>query len=246
MKTKGRKIRHRRTKKVCSRKTKRKDRRTKRRIKRRIKRRNKRRTKRRIKRRMRGGRPGISITSPLKPFAGKWGGDMAAFPPGPIYSPGINNDAKFYGKLNNPMYPDPASTHGTGLTKTSGAMVGGKKSCNCTKTNHTKQCNCNMSKCKKCAKHKKRRRAKRGGNMSNAISNNVPGASDIRDLGWKTGEVLTNKWNQWFGNNPTQNTSAGVQPGLTGGSVPNSDFINVNNVLKSAALSAKNYNVVKS
>ena len=217
MKTKGRKIRHRRTKKHYRKKTKRtkhKKRRTKRRIKRRTK---------RTKRRMRGGRPGIAIkSSPLKPFAGKWGGDMAAFPPGPMYSPGINNDAKFYGKLNMPLAA-PINSHGTGVSK-----GGGKK------RSHKKSCKCKGS-CK-CMKQ-------RGGGVSQFLANNIPGVSDLRDAYWKGGEVMKDGYNTWFGYGDVADPSPGVQPGLMKQKPEVRPGPDVPTDMKSAALTANKYTV---
>jgi len=88
-----------------------------------------RRKRRRTRHRMRGGAlPGIAITSPLQPFNGRWGGKMAAFPPGPIVRPGVVDlDAKFYGKLDQPLLPDPTNTHGSGVTRSHGKIKGGRK-----------------------------------------------------------------------------------------------------------------------
>ena len=108
----GRKSRHRRTK-----------------HKRHHKRKHKRRTKHRRHRMKGGGRPGIAPLngSPAAPFNEKWGGPAPAFPPGPIVRPGVVDlDAKFYGKLNLPMLPDPTTTHGSGVTKSHG-QVGGRR-----------------------------------------------------------------------------------------------------------------------
>ena len=76
---------------------------------------------------MRGGAlPGIAITSPLQPFNGRWGGKMAAFPPGPMYKPGVYDDAKYYGKLDAVIAP-PKNTHGSGFTRNHGKIKGGRK-----------------------------------------------------------------------------------------------------------------------
>ena len=77
----GRKSRHRRTK-----------------HKRHHKRKHKRRTKHRRHRMKGGSRPGIAPLngSPAAPFNEKWGGPARAFPPGPMYTPGVYNDAKYY------------------------------------------------------------------------------------------------------------------------------------------------------
>ena len=108
----GRKSRHRRTK-----------------HKRHHKRKHKRRTKHRRHRTKGGGRPGIAPLngSPAAPFNEKWGGPARAFPPGPMYTPGVYNDAKYYGKLDNPFLPDPTNTHGTGVTLKHGRVGGGKR-----------------------------------------------------------------------------------------------------------------------
>jgi len=97
--------------------------------KRRKTRHHKRRKRRQTKHRMRGGAlPGISPAggSPAAPFSGRWGGKMAAFPPGPMYKPGVNNDAKYYGKLDGVIAP-PKNTHGSGFTRNHGKIKGGRK-----------------------------------------------------------------------------------------------------------------------
>ena len=67
----------------------------------------KRRKRRKTRHRRGGGLPGISPAggSPAAPFSGSWGGKMAAFPPGPMYKPGVNNDAKYSGKLDGVIAP---------------------------------------------------------------------------------------------------------------------------------------------
>jgi len=92
----------------------------------------KRRRKRRKTRRHRGGgRPGISPIggSPAAPFGGRWGGKMAAFPPGPMYKPSQLGkvDALYYGKLDQPLLPDPTNTFGSGVTTSHGKIKGGRK-----------------------------------------------------------------------------------------------------------------------
>jgi len=109
--------RHRRTKRHTRRKTKH----------------HKRRHKKRKTRRHRGGsRPGISPIggSPAAPFGGKWGGKMAAFPPGPMYKPSQIGkvDALYYGKLDQPLLPDPTNTStAIGSSTTQGKIKGGRK-----------------------------------------------------------------------------------------------------------------------
>ena len=92
----------------------------------------KRRRKRRKTRHHRGGgRPGISPIggSPAAPFGGSWGGKMAAFPPGPMYKPSQIGkvDALYYGKLDQPLLPDPTNTFGSGVTTSHGKIKGGRK-----------------------------------------------------------------------------------------------------------------------
>ena len=92
----------------------------------------KRRRKRRKTRHHRGGgRPGISPIggSPAAPFGGRWGGKMAAFPPGPMYKPSQIGkvDALYYGKLDQPLLPDPTNTFGSGVTTSHGKIKGGRK-----------------------------------------------------------------------------------------------------------------------
>jgi len=140
-----------------------------------------------------GGLPGISPRggSPAAPFNERWGRSMAAFPPGNMVTPGIYNDAKFYGKLNKPFLPDPTNTHGSGVTK-----KGGKRK---KKRNKKKRGKCSA-------------RKKRGGSISQLLANNVPLFSDVRDVYWKGGEIAHNKFNPWIGKSNVANTSAGDQP----------------------------------
>jgi len=113
----GRKLRHRRTKRHYRRKTKHHKRRHK---------------KRKTRHHRGGGRPGISPRggSPAAPFSGRWGGKMAAFPPGPMYKPSQLGkvDALYYGKLDQPLLPDPTNTFGSGVTTSHGKIKGGRKS----------------------------------------------------------------------------------------------------------------------
>ena len=105
-------------------------RRTKRHLRRKTKQHKRRRKRRKTRHRMRGGAlPGIAITSPLQPFNGRWGGKMAAFPPGPMYKPSQLGkvDALYYGKLDQPLLPDPTNTYGTGVTTSHGKIKGGRK-----------------------------------------------------------------------------------------------------------------------
>ena len=72
-----------------------------------------------------------------------WGGQMAAFPPSAnaMYKQGMNNlDAKFYGKLENPFLPDPATSNK--------ALGGGRK------TNATEESIKNLRKPEKAEKPK--------------------------------------------------------------------------------------------
>jgi len=218
MATKRRKIKHRRTKKHYRRKTKQKRRKHR---------------KKRTKRRMHGGRPGISITSSMQPFSGKWGGKMAAFPPGPMYSPGVVDDAKFYGKLNKPIYPDPINTYGTGVKTHKGGRKsrrGGKKGGNCGRKHSSKR-------------GRKRGRHKRGGSMTQFLANNIPGFSDIRDVYWKGGEMAKNRYNTWFGYEESQNTSASKQPIGTNMKVAPPPIVDIPKKLESGAYLAEKFNV---
>ena len=227
MAIKGGRRRHRRTKKHHRRKTKHHKRRRKR---------------RRTRRRMRGGAlPGIAITSPLQPFSGRWGGKMAAFPPGPMYKPGVNNDAKYYGKLDQPLLPDPTNTHGSGVTTTHGKIKGGRKR----KRGGRKSRKGGRKSRKGGRKTRKggRGRRKRGGNISSFLSDNVPGFSDVRDVYWKGGEVLKSGYNTWFGYNSPQNTSAGIQPIGKNKDVRFPDLVPIPKDLKSGALQARKFNV---
>ena len=169
-----------------------------------------------------------------------WGRQMAAFPPGPIYTPGANNmDAKFYGKLENPFLPDPASSNkalGGGRktrrrrnkTKTNKKKKM-KKQTSGTKRKHIKKRRATKHRSKKhrskkhrskkhrskkhrSKKHIIRRRRRKGGNISQIFANNVPGFSDLRDLYWKAGEKTHDLYNTYKARPRVNNTSAGVQP----------------------------------
>ncbi len=229
MPIKGGRKRHRRTKKHHRRTTKHKRRRHKRRG---------------TKHKRGGGLPSISPIggSPAAPFSGRWGGKMAAFPPGPIYAPGINNDAKFYGKLNKPILPDPTTTHGSGVTKKHGKVGGSKR-----RRRGGRKSRRGGRKSRRGGRKSRRGgrkgRGKKGGNVSNFLANNVPGFSDIRDLSWKGGEVLKSGYNTWFGYSKPQNTSAGIQPIGNTQNVMRPDMPNIPSNLKSGSLQAKKYNV---
>jgi len=270
MTIKGRKLRHRRTKRHYRRKTKHHKRRQK-----------KRNTKRS---RMRGGAlPGIAITSPLQPFNGRWGGKMAAFPPGPMYKPSQLGkvDALYYGKLDQPLLPDPTNTYGTGVTTSHKggrksrkggrksrkgrrksrkggrkSRRGGKVGADCDKNadcdtgekceqyeygrNPKYQCKKNSSGGRKI---RKGGRHKRGGGISTFLSNNVPGFSDIRDVYWKGGEYLKDGYNTWFGYDKVDNTSAGVQPIGRDTKVVRPQLANIPLKLKTGSLSASKYTI---
>ena len=306
----GRKPRHRRTKKQHKRRTK-----------------HKRRPKRRRTRhrRMRGGGlPGIAITSPLQPFNGKWGGHMAAFPPGPIYKPGVYDDAKFYGKVD-PFLPDPTSTSpGSGVTKKGGGRKkGGKRKGKTRRKGRRKRkggvysdkneewdkecpipptkeldysCAHYMAsdkfakfvddrikeagyplkyvqgggrKSRKAGRKGRRggktnpggvkcwswpgagprctsptsggRRGQKGGNISEFLSNNIPGFSDVRDIYWKGGETAKNAYNQWFGYPKVTSTSAGNQPIGNAEKVLNPKLIDIGLDLQSGSNKASQY-----
>ncbi len=223
----GRKSRHRRTK-----------------HKRHHKRRHKRRTKHHRRRhKMRGGGgPGTGIAplngSPAAPFNERWGGPAPAFPPGPIVQPGVVDlDAKFYGKLNNPFLPDPTNTHGSGVTRKHG-KVGGRR-----RRRGGRKSRKGGRKSRRGGRKSRRggSRRKRGGSMSEFLSNNVPGFSDIRDVYWKGGEMVKNGYNQWFGFQPVDNTSAGVQPIGKEAKVIRPDAVRVGLNLKTGADAASKY-----
>jgi hypothetical protein len=194
--------------------------------KRRKTRHHKRRKRRKTRHRRGGGLPGISPAggSPAAPFSGAWGGKMAAFPPGPMYKPGVNNDAKYYGKLDGVIAP-PKNTHGNGFSPNHGKIKGGRKS-------------------RKGGRKSRKggRRRKHGGSMSSLLANNVPGFSDVRDVYWKGGEVLKDGYNTWFGYDKADNTSAGVQPIGRNKDVVRPDIVDIPQKLKTGALSAKKYN----
>ena len=229
----GRKSRHRRTK-----------------HKRHHKRKHRRKTKQHRRRhRMRGGsRPGISPKngSPAAPFNEKWGGPARAFPPGPMYTPGVYNDAKYYGKLDNPFLPDPTNTHGTGVTRKHGKVGGGKRRRGGRKSRKGGR------KSRKGGRKTRRGghcgcrgvgggRKRRGGSISQFLSDTVPGFSDVRDVYWKGGEVLKNGYNQWFGFPHVNNTSAGIQPIGKSAKVVRPDVVNVGTNLQTGANAASKY-----
>jgi len=244
----GRKSRHRRTKKHLRRKTKHHKRRHK---------------KRKTRHHRGGGRPGISPRggSPAAPFSGRWGGKMAAFPPGPMYKPSQLGkvDALYYGKLDQPLLPDPTNTFGSGVTTSHGkSRRGGRVGANCGKdkdcdtgekceqyeygSNPKYQC---VKKSSGGSKPRKggRGRRRRGGGVSTFLANNVPGFSDVRDVYWKGGEVLKDGYNTWFGYDKADNTSAGVQPIGRSKDVVRPEIVDIPQKLKSGALSAKKYTV---
>jgi len=233
----GRKSRHRRTK-----------------HKRHHKKKHRRKTKHHRRRhRMKGGsRPGIAPKggSPAAPFNEKWGGPARAFPPGPMYTPGVYNDAKYYGKLDNPFLPDPTNTHGTGVTLKHGKVGGGKR-----RRRGGRKSRKGGRKSRKGGRKTRRggsngcgcgrvgggRRRRRGGSISQFLSNTIPGFSDVRDVYWKGGEVLKNGYNQWFGFPHVNNTSAGVQPIGKAAKVVRPDVVNVGTNLQTGADSASKY-----
>ena len=232
----GRKSRHRRTK-----------------HKRHHKRKHRRKTKQHRRRhRMRGGnRPGISPKngSPAAPFNEKWGGPARAFPPGPMYTPGVYNDAKYYGKLDNPFLPDPTNTHGTGVTRKHGKVGGGKRRRGGRKSRKggrkSRSAGCTGCGCSMGGGSRRRRRGgsrkRRGGSISQFLSDTVPGFSDVRDVYWKGGEVLKNGYNQWFGFPDVNNTSAGVQPIGKSAKVVRPDVVNIGTNLQTGANAASKY-----
>ena len=232
----GRKSRHRRTK-----------------HKRHHKRKHRRKTKHHRRRhRMRGGsRPGISPKngSPAAPFNEKWGGPARAFPPGPMYTPGVYNDAKYYGKLDNPFLPDPTNTHGTGVTRKHGKVGGGKRRRGGRKSRKggrkSRSAGCTGCGCSMGGGSRRRRRGgsrkRRGGSISQFLSDTIPGFSDVRDVYWKGGETLKNGYNQWFGFPHVNNTSAGVQPIGKSAKVVRPDVVNVGTNLQTGANAASKY-----
>lgn len=232
----GRKSRHRRTK-----------------HKRHHKRKHRRKTKQHRRRhRMRGGnRPGISPKngSPAAPFNEKWGGPARAFPPGPMYTPGVYNDAKYYGKLDNPFLPDPTNTHGTGVTRKHGKVGGGKRRRGGRKSRKggrkSRSAGCTGCGCSMGGGSRRRRRGgsrkRRGGSIAQFLSDTVPGFSDVRDVYWKGGETLKNGYNQWFGFPHVNNTSAGVQPIGKSAKVVRPDVVNVGTNLQTGANAASKY-----
>ena len=232
----GRKSRHRRTK-----------------HKRHHKKKHRRKTKQHRRRhRMRGGsRPGISPKngSPAAPFNEKWGGPARAFPPGPMYTPGVYNDAKYYGKLDNPFLPDPTNTHGTGVTRKHGKVGGGKRRRGGRKSRKggrkSRSAGCTGCGCSMSGGSRRRRRGgsrkRRGGSIAQFLSDTVPGFSDVRDVYWKGGETLKNGYNQWFGFPHVNNTSAGVQPIGKSAKVVRPDVVNVGTNLQTGANAASKY-----
>jgi len=201
---------------------------------------------------MRGGsRPGISPKngSPAAPFNEKWGGPARAFPPGPMYTPGVYNDAKYYGKLDNPFLPDPTNTHGTGVTRKHGKVGGGKRRRGGRKSRKggrkSRSAGCTGCGCSMGGGSRRRRRGgsrkRRGGSISQFLSDTIPGFSDVRDVYWKGGETLKNGYNQWFGFPHVNNTSAGVQPIGKSAKVVRPDVVNVGTNLQTGANAASKY-----
>ena len=140
------------------------------------------------------------------------------------------NVIAFYGKLNKPFLPDPTNTHGSGVTRKHGKVGGGRRRRGGRKSRR--------------GGRKSRRggsRRKRGGSMSEFLSNNVPGFSDVRDLYWKGGELVKNGYNQWFGFQPVNNTSAGVQPIGKEARVVRPDVVNVAANLQTGSDAASKY-----
>jgi hypothetical protein len=170
-----------------------------------------------------------------------------------MYTPGVYNDAKYYGKLDNPFLPDPTNTHGTGVTRKHGKVGGGKRRRGGRKsrkggrksrkggrkTRRGGHCGCDR------VGGGRRRvgggRKRRGGSISQFLSDTVPGFSDVRDVYWKGSEVLKNGYNQWFGFPHVNNTSAGVQPIGKSAKVVRPDVVNVGTNLQTGASSASKY-----
>ena len=135
-----------------------------------------------------------------------------------MYTPGVYNDAKYYGKLDNPFLPDPTNTLGTGVTRKHGKVGGSKR-----RRRGGRKSRKGGRKSRKGGRKSRRgsgygcsmsggsRRRRRGGSISQFLSNSIPGFSDVRDVYWKGGEVLKNGYNLWFGFPHVNNTSAGVQ-----------------------------------
>lgn len=130
-------------------------------------------------------------------FNDKWGGPVDAFPPGPIYEPGVNNGACFYGYQTGVMAP-PKNTDGL-FYDNPRFIRGGKRK---TKTNKKKR--------KK--KTKRANKRKKGGNVSRFLVNNVPGFSALRDTMWKGEEWLEGTYNRYRGLPPATNSSVYNQP----------------------------------
>ena len=210
--------------------------------KRRKTRHHKRRKRRKTRHRRGGGRPGISPAggSPAAPFSGRWGGKMAAFPPGPMYKPSQLGkvDALYYGKLDGVIAP-PKNTHGSGFTRNHGKIKGGRKRGGRKSRKGGRKSRRGGRKSRKGG----RGRRKHGGSMSSFLAGNLPGFSDVRDVYWKGGEVLKDGYNTWFGYNAPDNTSAGVQPIGKNKEVVRPEVVDIPTNLKSGALAAKKYSV---
>ena len=139
---------------------------------------------------LKGGGCGCDLQSggskKVSGFNDKWGGRVAAFPPGPIYKPGVNNGACFYGYQTGVMAP-PKNTDGL-FYDTPRFIRGGKR------------------------QTKKNRRKKRGGNITHFLANNVPGFSALRDAVWKGEELLEDVYNRYRSLPPATNSSVYNQP----------------------------------
>ena len=154
-----------------------------------------------------GSKGGLPLGGNTQP----WGGNMAAYPPGPIYKPSHNTDAKFYGHLSNPFLPDPKATKK--------ALVGGKKHKKKRRTSKKKS----NSKRKTRKNHRKKKRsggvkikikkkAKKGAGISNFLASAVPGFSDVRDAYWGLEAGAKNLYNTTIGFPAVKSPSASVQP----------------------------------
>ena len=151
-----------------------------------------------------------------------------AFPPGGDYKPGSSTNGlgggRYYGKLQKPCLPDPASSNRIVPLKNQGG--GRRRKGRKRRTRRRRRGG------------KRRTRAQRGGFHVPGVKTTksgqihvsdgkymkefgiplwevvevVPGGTDVRDVMWGTQAGLKNVWNTWWGNAPVNSPNPSVQP----------------------------------
>ncbi len=149
-----------------------------------------------------------------------------ALPPGGDYKPGSSTNGlgggRYYGKLQKPCLPDPATSNRIVPLKGQG---GGRRRRSRRRRSRRRR-------------RGRRTRAQRGGfnvpgvkttkggrmRVSDAkymrefgiplweVVEVVPGGTDIRDVAWNAQAGLKNVWNTWWGNAPVNSPNPAVQP----------------------------------